>query len=86
MIWILHNEDATFAGRQIACRMLRRVGTSRAVPPLEALLRDPRLSHPARFALQGMMDPGAGKALRDALMDAGDRAIEAGEEPPPPHY
>ena len=26
------------------------------------------------------------KRLRDALMDAGDRTIDAGEEPPPPHY
>jgi SlyX protein len=26
------------------------------------------------------------KRLRDIIMDGGDRTIDAGEEPPPPHY
>jgi HEAT repeat protein/type 1 glutamine amidotransferase len=57
----------SLAGRQFCCRMLRRVGSAKSVPSLASLLADPELSHLARFALQHMSAPQAGRALRRAL-------------------
>ncbi len=67
LVWILRAPEATFAGKQFACRMLRRVGTERSVPVLADMLRDPELAHPARFALQGIDSRKVDRALRDAL-------------------
>lgn len=58
------------AAKDYACRQLRTIGTAAAVPALAALLMDGELSHMARYALERIPDPAAGKALRDALPKA----------------
>lgn len=50
-----------------ACAGLHRMATERAVPALAALLAEPRLSHAARYVLESMPYPAAGRALIDAL-------------------
>lgn len=50
-----------------ACQELRRIGTARSVPALDALLGEEGASHTARYALEAMPCPEAGAALRDAL-------------------
>ncbi len=72
----LESPKTTFAGRQFVCRMLRRVGSAKSVPALSKLLVDRELSHMARFALQHMVVPEAGDALRQALTQLeGNRKI-----------
>jgi hypothetical protein len=51
MIGVIENRNATFAGKQFACRMLRLVGTEKSVPALAGLLSDEKLSHMARWGL-----------------------------------
>jgi len=63
----LASPKATFECRQFVCRMLRRVGTERSIPALAKLLTDEKLSHPARFALEGMPGGRVDGALREAL-------------------
>ena len=53
--------------KDAACARLKRVGTERCIPPLAALLPDEQLSHSARYALESMRSPKAGKALTEAL-------------------
>jgi HEAT repeat protein len=53
--------------KDYCCRILRVIGTAECVPALAALLGDKELSHSARYALQSIPAPEAGKALRDAL-------------------
>jgi HEAT repeat protein len=67
LIRALKHPRATYVCKQTVCRLLRRVGTEKCVPPVAALLTDDRLSHMARFALQYMAAPQAAEALRDAL-------------------
>jgi HEAT repeat protein len=59
--------EATFLEKEEACRVLALKGGPEAVPALEALLTDEKLSHPARLALEPMPFPEAGAALRNAL-------------------
>lgn len=63
----LNAPQTRVAGKQFCCRMLRRVGSAASVPSLSKLLADEELSHMARFALQHMPAPEAGRALRRAL-------------------
>jgi HEAT repeat protein len=67
LVKVLRMPKATFAGKQFCCRMLRRIGSDACVPALAALLPDGKLSHMARFALQGLATPTADEALRAAL-------------------
>jgi HEAT repeat protein len=53
--------------KQFFCRQLRTIGTARAVPQLESMLRDSEISHMARYALGRIDAPEAGKALHRAL-------------------
>jgi HEAT repeat protein len=53
--------------KDFACRMLKTVGTAAATPALEAMLPYPEHSHMARYALESMPCPQAGRALRRAL-------------------
>jgi HEAT repeat protein len=53
--------------RDYVCRVLRTIGTAASVPPLEALLADPELSHMARYALERIPDAKAGQALERQL-------------------
>jgi len=64
---ILQSPETTHEGKVFACRMLRFISPDVAVPALAALLPDPKMSHMARFALQGIDDPSAEQALIDAL-------------------
>jgi len=65
------------AARVYCCRKLCLIGTSRSVPVLAGLLTDRDLSHMARYALERMPEPAAGKALRDALVKV-DGKIQVG--------
>lgn len=58
---------ASLQQKDAACAQLKRVGTTRCVPVLAALLPDKDLSHTARYALESMQAPEAGKALTSAL-------------------
>jgi HEAT repeat protein len=55
--------SAPLDARDYICRQLRTIGTEASVPALEALLADPALSHMARYALERIPAPQAGKAL-----------------------
>ena len=70
LIKAIESPKATFACKQFICRMLRRIGTAASVPAVAKLLTDEKLSHMARFALQGMEAEEAGAALRGALGEA----------------
>jgi len=59
--------DASLIDKMGACRELARVGTAAAVPVLARLLSNEQLSHSARNALEGIPDPAAAAALREAL-------------------
>ncbi|MFH0946916.1 MAG: ThuA domain-containing protein [Planctomycetota bacterium] len=67
LLKVAASEQATLAGRQFACRMLRGIGTDRSVSVLSRLLADEELAHMARYALQGIDSPGVDKSLRKAL-------------------
>lgn len=54
LIAALKNPKATYAAKQFSCRMLRRVGTKESLPVLGGLLTDKKLSHMARYAMEGM--------------------------------
>jgi HEAT repeat protein len=53
--------------KDYACRQLRTLGTAACVPVLETLLANPELSHMARYALERIPEPQAGKALERQL-------------------
>ena len=75
LIQILQS-DATPEEKSAACVRLHRAGTDRAVPALAALLGDPGVSHSARYALESMPSPTAGRALVDALeKSSGDERL-----------
>jgi len=57
----------TEAGRQFLCQMLVLVGSAKSVPALAPLLRDPKTTEAARYALAPIPGPEAAAALRDAL-------------------
>jgi HEAT repeat protein len=63
----LIKSDAPLKEKADACRELARVGGADAVPALAGLLDDAQLAHMARYALEPMVDPAAGIALREAL-------------------
>jgi len=67
LVGLVGDKEATFDARQFACRQLMTMGTADCVPAVAALLPDEKLSHMARYALERMACPEAGKALRDAL-------------------
>ncbi len=53
--------------KDYACRLLRTMGTAASVPVLENLLANAELSHMARYALERIPEPQAGKALERQL-------------------
>jgi type 1 glutamine amidotransferase/HEAT repeat protein len=63
----LQSPQATHACKDFCCRQLARVGTTKSVAALVALLSDEQLGDMARFALQGMPLPSVDQALREAL-------------------
>ncbi len=60
-------ESVSRDAKDYCCRILRVVGSADCVPALAAMLDNKELAHSARYALQSIPDPAAGKALRDAL-------------------
>lgn len=58
---------ATPREKDAACAQLKLIGGAAEVPALAALLTDEQLSHSARYALEPMQAPEAGRALREAL-------------------
>ena len=66
--------DAPVVDIERACRILRVIGTKKAIPVLSVLLPDEKRSHFARYALEPMSYPEAGKALREALGKSSDNA------------
>lgn len=67
---IVNSSEATVPAKQFACRMLRYVGSSKCVPAMAGLLTDEKLSHMARWVLQGVADASAEDALIAALKSA----------------
>jgi len=63
----LRNADAVIFDKAIACKRLATVGTEAAVPVLAELLRDEKLSHYARYALEPIPSPKVDEALLAAL-------------------
>jgi len=66
LVAILKNPDSSIFERAKACQQLSIVGTKDAVPALAALLADEHLNVYARCGLEGIADPAADAALRDA--------------------
>ncbi len=59
--------DATPDCKDFVFRQLKRIGFAEQVPAIAKHLTNPRHSHMARYALERMKAPEAGKALSDAL-------------------
>ncbi len=59
--------DATRNGKDFVCRKLKAIGSEESVSVLAEMLSDKDHSHMARYALQEMEIPAAGKALLDSL-------------------
>ncbi len=58
---------ASLPGKQFICEQLSLWGTKSSVPALKKMLFDSTTAEMARFALERIPDPAAGKVLRDAL-------------------
>ena len=67
---------ATDLGKDYACRQLTLIGSDTAVPVLAELLPNERLSHMARYALEGIAGPAAIKALRQAIEKTAGRQLQ----------
>jgi HEAT repeat protein len=65
LIAVLQSDTALF-DKARACQQLGEIGSAEAVPALAALLTDLHLSAYARSGLEGIPDPSAAAALRDA--------------------
>jgi hypothetical protein len=63
----LASTGCTDAGRAFLCRMLVLVGSAKSVPALVPLLRNPRTTDVARYAIEAVPGVAADAALRDAL-------------------
>lgn len=76
LLTIVESDTASQHDRAVAFLQLASVGSDQSVPMLKPLLKDPKLSHYARYALQNIPGEAAGRALRDALNDLkGDRLV-----------
>ncbi len=63
----LAQPGCTEAGQAFLCQMLVLVGSAKCVPALTPLLRDPKSTEAARYALQALPGAEVSAALRDAL-------------------
>ncbi|MCA9439341.1 MAG: HEAT repeat domain-containing protein, partial [Candidatus Omnitrophica bacterium] len=70
-------EASTNDAKQFLCKQLRTIGTAKCIPQLASMLRDPEISHMARYALGRLAIPEAGAALHDAL-DTTSGTVKAG--------
>ena len=71
------SSPATRDAKEVICRQLFTVGSTRSIPQLEALLTDPALAHVARMALGRNEAPEAAAALLRALSKTSG-ALQAG--------
>jgi len=78
LITVLQTPQATYAGKQYVCRMLRKIGSQQCVPALAKLLKDTKLAHMARFALQHNSSAQAAAALRAELGQTRDDNLKIG--------
>jgi len=67
LIGVLRSSSSSPQEKDTACVELKKVGTPACVPALAALLTDPQLSQSARYVLESMDAPEAGRALTEAL-------------------
>ncbi len=68
LLTVLKDPNATFGGKQEACKFLSSIGTARSVPTLAAMLKgDRNHADAARYALERITGPEAGAALRASL-------------------
>ena len=80
---VLESRESTLAGRDLACKLLWRIGTDRSLPALARLLAAEETAEMACYALEGNRSDAAGSALREALGSAARGGGEgAGEAPP----
>ncbi len=71
---VVKDRNASFGGRQEACKFLASIGTARSVPALAAMLkRDAKEADAARYALERIPGPEAGAVLRAALTSSSGR-------------
>ena len=63
-------QTGTPDAKRFVCLQLWMAASARSVPAVAKLLADPELADAARYALERMTGPAAGKALRDALRTA----------------
>ena len=75
LLAVLDDPATTFAAQQEIAKMLWKIGTVRAVPSLAKWLPDEKLNDVARYALERIADPAAGKALREALPVAKGKSL-----------
>lgn len=75
LIAILQDANAPTFSKAKACQRLAVVGTAASVPALAPLLADETLNLYARFALEGIADPTADAALRDAAQELSGRQL-----------
>lgn len=61
--------DAGLKDKVDACRLLTQIGTAKAVPVLVGLLKDAKLAHMARYALEPNPAPAVDAALLKALSE-----------------
>ena len=66
LIAILQDANAPTFSKAKACQRLAVIGTAASVPALAGLLGDETLNLYARFGLEGIGDPAADAALREA--------------------
>jgi len=64
---LVADDKATVDARVFGCRQLRLIGDERAVPALGNLLKNDRLRHPARLALEAIPGPAPDATLLAAL-------------------
>jgi HEAT repeat protein len=67
LLTVLRAPKTTRDAKRYICCWLAVVGSPDCIPDVAPLLTDADLSHPARMALQPMVSPAAGAALREAL-------------------
>lgn len=67
LVAMLKDPQSTLFQKAIACKKLSIVGGKEAIPPMAALLSDPKLACYARFGLEPNPDPSVDDAFRAAL-------------------
>lgn len=75
LVAILKDPGASVFQRAIACKKLSIVGGKEAIPPMAALLGDPRLACYARFGMEPNPDPAVDEAFRAALPKLSGRLL-----------